>query len=62
MWTTGGLGKVSENIRTSAKGSPDYFELGQHKLQSEKECSKLMNQKKQDKFQWLQNMQIILNI
>jgi hypothetical protein len=44
---------VRENIKISAKESLGYFGLKKHKPWSDEGCSKLLNQRKQDKLQWL---------
>jgi hypothetical protein len=46
---------VRENIRISAKESVGYFELKKHKPWFNEECSKLLDQWKQAKLQWLQD-------
>jgi hypothetical protein len=51
-----GLGKVlGENIETSARDGLGYYELKQHTLWLDEECSNLLQQRKQAKLQWLQN-------
>jgi hypothetical protein len=42
-----------ENIKISAKLSLGYYELKKHKPWLDKECSKLLDQTKQAKLQWL---------
>jgi hypothetical protein len=49
-----GLGKVLE-YESSATQRLGYYELKQHKSWLGEECSKLFDQRKQAKFQWLQN-------
>jgi hypothetical protein len=46
---------IRENIKTSAKDSLGHYELQQHKLWSDDDCSKLKDRRKQVKLQWLQN-------
>jgi hypothetical protein len=46
---------VRENIKTSAKDNLGYQKLKHNKLWFDDECSKLIDQQKQDKLQWLQN-------
>jgi hypothetical protein len=46
---------IRENIKTSAKESLGYFEFKKHKPWFYEECSKLLDQRKQAKFQWLQD-------
>jgi hypothetical protein len=46
---------ISENIKTSAKENLGYQKLKHNKLWFDDECSKLTDQLKQDKLQWLQN-------
>jgi hypothetical protein len=43
---------IKENIKTSAKESLALYELKQHKIRFDEECSRLLNEKKQDKMQW----------
>jgi hypothetical protein len=43
------------NNKFSAKESPDHYEVKQHKPQSDKEHSKLLDRRKQAELQWLQN-------
>jgi hypothetical protein len=45
---------IRETIRISAKESLGYYELKQHKPWFDEGCSKLSDQWKQGKFQWLQ--------
>jgi hypothetical protein len=49
VWET-----IRENIKISAKESLVYFELKKHKPWFEEGCSKLLDQRKQAKLQWLQ--------
>jgi hypothetical protein len=46
---------IRGNIKISAKESLRYLELKKHKPWFEKECSKLLDRRKQAKLQWLQN-------
>jgi hypothetical protein len=46
---------IGEDIEISAKESLGYFESMKHKPLFDKESSKLLNQRKQAKFQWLQD-------
>jgi hypothetical protein len=46
---------IRENIKISAKESLGYFELKKHKPWFEEGCSKLLDQRKQAKLQWLQD-------
>jgi hypothetical protein len=46
---------IRENVKISAKESLYYFELKKHKPWLDEGCSKLLDQRKQDKFQWLQD-------
>jgi hypothetical protein len=55
MWILIGLGKLRENIKISAKVSLGYYELKKHKPLFDEECSKLLDQRKQAKLQWLQD-------
>jgi hypothetical protein len=48
-WQTTG-----ENIKMSAKESLGYYELKKHKSTFEEGCSKLLDQRKQEKLQRLQ--------
>jgi hypothetical protein len=50
IWET-----IREKIKISAKGILCYYDLKQHKLWFDEGCSKLLDQRKQDKLQWLQN-------
>jgi len=43
---------TKENIKTSAKDSLGLYELKQHKIRFVVECSRFLNEKKQDKLQW----------
>jgi hypothetical protein len=45
---------IRENIKISAKENLGYFELKKHKLWFDEGCSKLLDQRKQAKLQWLQ--------
>jgi hypothetical protein len=44
-----------ENIKISAKEGLGYYELKKHKPWFDEGCSKLLDQRKQAKFQWLQD-------
>jgi hypothetical protein len=46
---------IRENIKIQAKESPGHYELKQHKLWFDEECSKLLYKKKQSRLQWMQN-------
>jgi predicted metallo-beta-lactamase superfamily hydrolase len=46
---------IRENIKISAKVSLDYYELKKHKPWFNEEYSKLLDQRKQAKLQWLQD-------
>jgi hypothetical protein len=46
---------IRENIKISAKESLSYYELRKHKPWFDKGCSKLLDQRKQVKLQWLQD-------
>ena len=46
---------ISENINISAKESRGYYELKKHKPWFDEGCSKLLEQRKQAKLQWLQD-------
>jgi hypothetical protein len=46
---------IRENIKISAKGSLGYFELKKHKPRFDEGCSKLLDQRRQAKLQWLQD-------
>jgi hypothetical protein len=45
---------IIQNVKISAKVSPGYYELKKNKPWFEEICSKLLDQKKQAKLQWLQ--------
>jgi hypothetical protein len=49
------LETIRENINISAKESRGYFEFKKHKPWFDEGCSKLLDQRKQAKLQWLQN-------
>jgi hypothetical protein len=49
------LGNIKENIKTSAKDSLGYHSLQHNTPWFDDECSKLIDQRKQAKLQWLQN-------
>jgi hypothetical protein len=46
---------IIENIKISTKESLGYFEFNKHKPWIDEGCSKLLNQRKQAKWQWLQD-------
>jgi hypothetical protein len=46
---------IREHIKISAKESLGYYELKKNKSWFNKGCSKLSDQRKQDKLQWLQD-------
>jgi hypothetical protein len=46
---------IRGNIKISARESLGYFELNKHKPWFEDGCSKLLDQRKQAKLQWLQD-------
>jgi hypothetical protein len=46
---------ISENIKISAKESLGYYEPKKNKSWFDEGCSKLLDQRKQDKLQWLQD-------
>jgi hypothetical protein len=46
---------IGENIKISAKEHMDYHELKKHKPWFDERCSKLLDQRKQAKLQWLQD-------
>jgi hypothetical protein len=46
---------IRENIKTSAKESLGYFELKKHKPWFDEGSSKLLDQRKEAKLQWLQD-------
>jgi hypothetical protein len=46
---------IRENIKISAKENLGYYELKKHKTWFNKGCSKLLDQRKQAKLQWLQD-------
>jgi hypothetical protein len=46
---------IKENIKTSAKDNLEYHRLKHNKPWFDDECSKLIDQQKQSKLQWLQN-------
>jgi hypothetical protein len=49
------LGTIRANIKISAEENLDYFELKDHKPWFDEGCSKLLDQRKQAKLQWLQD-------
>jgi hypothetical protein len=46
---------IGENIKTAMKESLCYYELKKHKPWFDEGCSKLLDQRKQEKLQWLQD-------
>jgi hypothetical protein len=50
VWET-----IRDNIKISAKESLGYYELKKHKPWFDEGCSKLLDQRKQAKLQWLQD-------
>jgi hypothetical protein len=46
---------IRENIKTSANDNLGYRKLKHNKPWCDDECSKLIDQRKQAKLQWLQN-------
>jgi hypothetical protein len=46
---------IRENIKISAEESLGYYELQKHKPWFSEGCSKLLDQRKRAKFQWLQD-------
>jgi hypothetical protein len=52
---TRGRVQLVENIKISAKVSLGYFELRKHKPWFDEGCSKLLDQRKEAKLQWLQD-------
>jgi hypothetical protein len=46
---------IKENIKTSAKESLALYEMKQHKVRFDKECSRFLDEKEKDKMQWVQN-------
>jgi hypothetical protein len=46
---------IRENIKISAEESLGYYELKKNKPWFDKGCSKLLDKRKQAKFQWLQD-------
>jgi hypothetical protein len=46
---------IRESIKILAKESLGYYELRKHKPWFDKGCSKLLDQRKQAKLQWLQD-------
>jgi hypothetical protein len=54
-WVLIEFGELLENIKISAKESLGYYELKKHKPWFDEGCSKLLDQRKQAKLQWLQD-------
>jgi hypothetical protein len=46
---------ITENIKISAKESVRYYEVKKHKPWFNEDCSKLSDQRKRVKLQWLQD-------
>jgi hypothetical protein len=46
---------IRENVKFSAKESLGYFELKKHKPWFDEGCSKILEQRKQAKLQWVQD-------
>jgi hypothetical protein len=46
---------IRENIKISAKEGLGYYELKKHKPWFDEGCSKLLDQRKQARLQWLQD-------
>jgi hypothetical protein len=46
---------IGQNMKISAKESVFYYELKKHKLWFDEGCSKLLDQRKRAKLQWLQD-------
>jgi hypothetical protein len=44
---------IRENIKISAEENLSYYDLKKHKSWFDKGCSKLLDQRKQAKLQWL---------
>jgi hypothetical protein len=55
MEINSGWETIRGNIQISTKESLGYFELKKHKLLFDEGCSKLLDQRKQAKLQWLQD-------
>jgi hypothetical protein len=49
------INRDAENIKIPMKASLGHYGLKQHKPWFDKECSKLLDRRKQVKLQWLQN-------
>jgi hypothetical protein len=50
---------VTENIKISAKGCIGHCEAKRHKPWFDEECLKLVDQRKQAKLQWLQDLSVV---
>jgi hypothetical protein len=50
IWET-----IRVNMKMSAKESPGYYELKQHKPLFQEGCSEFLEQRKQAKLQWFQD-------
>jgi hypothetical protein len=46
---------ITENIKISLKENLSYYDLKKHKIWFDEGCSKLLDQRKQAKLQWLQD-------
>jgi hypothetical protein len=55
IWET-----IRENIKISVEESLGYYEPKKHKPRFDEGCSKLLDQKKQAKLQWLQDQNEII--
>jgi hypothetical protein len=53
---------IRENIKISAEKSLGYCELKKHKPWFDEGCSKLLDQRKQAKWQWLQDPSEVMGI
>jgi hypothetical protein len=49
------LEAIRENIRITAKESVSCYELKEHRPWFDEGCSELLDERKQSKFQWLQD-------
>jgi hypothetical protein len=55
LYINGAWKTIRENIKISAKDSLGYYELKKHKPRFDEGCSKLLDQRKHAKLQWLQD-------
>jgi hypothetical protein len=46
---------MRENMKISTKGNIHYYDLKKHRPRLSEECSKLLDQRKQARLQWLQH-------